>query len=62
MWRLLNRLFGWHYVHAANQWDAITRRVRITRKGERYVDYGAGMLIFIDRTDHGWTITELTTA
>lgn len=60
MWRLFNRLFGWDYVYAENSCDAITRRVRTTRKGVRYVEYGAGMLIFIDQPGHGWTITELT--
>lgn len=59
-WRLKNRLFGWHYVHAKNTCDDIVRRVRRTANGDRYIVYFSQHLVFIDRPGHGWKVTDLT--
>jgi hypothetical protein len=59
-WQLLNRLFGWEYAHLRNTADSIVRRVHRTGSGERFVRYFSGHLVFLDRTDHRWTVTDLT--
>lgn len=59
-WRLKHRIFGWHYVHAENTATEIIRRVRRTRDGDRYIVYFDHHVVFIDRPDHYWKITELT--
>lgn len=59
-WRTKHRLFGWHYVHARNTADEIIRRVQRTAEGERFILYGCQMLVFIDRPDCGWRVTDLT--
>ncbi|WP_312064662.1 hypothetical protein [Brevundimonas sp.] len=59
-WRLKHRLFGWHYVHLKNTATEIIRRVRQTACGQRYVVYFGQHLVFIDKDNCGWTVTELT--
>lgn len=63
MWRILNRFFGWQYVHMKNSADEIIRRVRWTASGEPFVRYFSSHLVFIarDRREHGWMVTALTT-
>lgn len=60
LWPLLNRLFGWDYVHCQNTATEIVLRVKRTRSGERYVVYFQGRLVFIDRPDCHWQVSELT--
>ena len=59
-WRVMARLFGWHYVHMKNTATEIVRRVHQTRAGERYVVYFGEHLVFIDRANCGWSVTALT--
>lgn len=66
MWRILNRLFGWHYVHLSSAGGhEIVRRVRYTADGTAYVVesregliYTFDNLIFLNNTS--WTVTPLT--
>lgn len=59
MWKLLHKLFGWHYVHLRNSATEIIRRVHHTADKKAYAKYFTGHLIFLDRGD-GWTVTPLT--
>jgi hypothetical protein len=49
MWRLFNKLFGWHYVSiASNSGDyRYLRRVRKTEKGILYIDFLPGEQWFL---------------
>lgn len=59
-WRLKHRLFGWHYVHCKNTCDDIVRRVHRTPTGERYVVYYGQNVIWIDRPECWWVVSDLT--
>lgn len=59
-WQLLNRLFGWDYVHLENTATEEIRRVRRTANGTRYVKYYGDNLVWIDDPKCHWRITPLT--
>lgn len=53
------RLFGVKYVAAENRVTNIIRAIKTTKAGERYFVYFGDHLVFFDRPDCGWKITEL---
>ena len=61
MWRLMHRLFGWHYVHMENTAVSIVRRVRWTKEGRPYAAYSepCAFYEFLDEK-RGWKVTALT--
>lgn len=60
LWKALHERFGWDYVHCQNLATDIVRRVHYTAQGERFVKYWSSYLIFIDRPNCGWIVSELT--
>lgn len=66
MWRLWNKLFGWHYALIERHYGghfpkhSWVRRVRVTKAGERYVQKHSEDFVFLDRLEDGYTVTPLT--
>ena len=65
MWRLWNKLFGWHYVALTSHMleYRYLRRVRKTKSGMPYVEFTPNTLWFLlkdGETDSGYKWVSLT--
>ena len=47
MWKIFNRLFGWHYVAILDVWGVHICRITVDRYGTLY-GYTGNMMFFID--------------
>ena len=64
-WRILNRLFGWHYVaiRSSAMGYRHTRRLRATKSGILYVEFPGGCNWFLlddGKVDNGYSWVALT--
>ena len=65
MWKLWNRLFGWHYVtlRSGSMDCRYTLRARPTKGGETYVEFAGKDIWFLlenGKVDNGYTWKALT--
>ena len=65
MWRLWNKLFGWHYVvlRSPAMDHRYTQRLRKTHRGDKYIAFAGDKIWFLlddGKVDNGYSWTALT--